>query len=160
MLGPIATVPLLLTNKKVEEPLVIWKEAAPTPTEAVTLPVAILLKSPDTADAGTKEAVSAFLAQEDVATKDADTALNEYEDVTEFTAQEEVPNKEPLNEPDVDPIDIISSPFEPDFLMNAKPSYVFSAISPNSREDVVGTLPGTELLRSFKNWLDMCPVRV
>jgi len=49
------------------------------------------------------------------------------------------------------PIAIISSPLEPDFLRNAKPSYVFRAISPKSRDDVLGILPGTAERRNFKN---------
>ena len=39
------------------------------------------------------------------------------------------------------PIAIISSPAEPDFFINAKPSYVLRAISPKSSEEVLGILP-------------------
>jgi hypothetical protein len=46
--------------------------------------------------------------------------------VSAFIAQLAVPNKEPVNEPEneleVEPIVTISSPLEPDFLINAKPS--------------------------------------
>ena len=86
--------------------------------------------------------------------------------VKALIAQLAVPSNEPVNEPKKDPVNppslepktTISSPLEPDFLMKATPSCVFKAISPNSREDVSGTLPGTAERRSFKNWLDMCPV--
>jgi hypothetical protein len=41
-----------------------------------------------------------------------------------------VPVKFPVNEPDGEPIGTTSSPFDPDFFMKAKPSYVLRAISP------------------------------
>jgi len=53
------------------------------------------------------------------------------------------------------PIAIISSPLDPDLFMKAKPSYVFKAISPKSREDVLGILPGTAERRNLRNWFDM-----
>lgn len=65
-------------------------------------------------------------------------------------AQLAVPKKDPVNEPDVEPITTISSPLEPDLLINANPSCVLIAISPSCKEAVSGTFPGTALLRSFK----------
>ena len=62
---------------------------------------------------------------------------------------------DPVNDP-VDPIAITCSPSDPDFFMKARPSYVFSASSPKSSEDVSGILPGTELRRSLRYWFDMC----
>ena len=53
VVGVNTAVPLLLTNRNVEDPLVNWNEAVPIPTEAVTEPVAILLKSPTMAVDGT-----------------------------------------------------------------------------------------------------------
>jgi hypothetical protein len=61
-----------------------------------------------------------------------------------------VPVKFPLKLPEVDPIVTTSSPLEPDFFIKAKPSFVFSAISPNSKDPVSGILPGTEERRNFK----------
>jgi hypothetical protein len=49
-------------------------------------------------------------------------ALGVLDAVSAFTAQLAVPKKDPVNEPDVLPIVTISSPLEPDFLINAKPS--------------------------------------
>ena len=79
--------------------------------------------------------------------------------VSAFIAQLAVPNRDPVNEPENEPVkaptDVpnvtISSPLEPDFFIKARPSYVFKAISPKSREDVVGNLPGTAERRNFKN---------
>lgn len=93
--SPTPKFPLLLTNRKVEEPLVSWNDAEFTFTEAVTEPVAIWFvaeappalraneavrakeelitlfepNGPNTFEAVTYEEVIALFAQEDVATK-------------------------------------------------------------------------------------------
>ena len=81
-------------------------------------------------------------------------ALGVLDAVSAFIAQLAVPNRDPVNEPEVlvpVPNVTISSPLEPDFFIKARPSYVFKAISPRSREEVVGILPGTAERRNFKN---------